>query len=109
MQERNQFACLAIGEEQRVVVGEAVPTGGPGPRVDVAVEDARPALDLDQEEPHRGQNQRVDLIDRAVVGHELEVRPRHVGLVVGKSRPQVFQRLRLPSRLGGRDGFPALR
>ena len=108
-QQGGQLASLAIGEEQRVVVGEPVPPGGPRPRVDVTVQDARAALDLDEEEPHRREDQGVHLVDCAVIREELEVRPRHVGLVVGQARAQVFQCLGLPSRLGLRDGFPALR
>jgi hypothetical protein len=61
-------------------VGEAMP-----PLLAVAEQDAVAPLDLHQEEALGSDDEEVDLVHRAVVGDELQVRPGPVGLMVGKS------------------------
>jgi hypothetical protein len=90
---------LAVGEDQRVVVGAFATVGDPQPRVRVAADDAGPALDLDEEEARRRQDQRVDLVDLAFLVDELEVGPGVPGLAIGKMIAKPVQRLALPGEL----------
>ena len=72
------------------------------------VDQPGPALDLDQEEAPRGEDEQVDLVDAAVVGDELEVRPGAVRLVVGQPLADELEGLLLPGELGAGDFLPAL-
>lgn len=47
----------------------------------VAAEQSWPALDFDQEQSLRRENEQVDLVDAAVIGDELKIRPGSIRLV----------------------------
>ena len=106
-QERDQLLRLAVREQQRVVDRLPAPVAAPRPRALVALHDAGPALDLDEVEALRRQREQVDLVDRAVVGDELEVRPGPVRLVVGQPVAHERQRVPLPGERRVGDRLPA--
>jgi hypothetical protein len=95
-EERPEPLRLRVGEEQGVVeqrpgaVGPFQP-----PALAVTGQHARPRLDLDKEETAGCDGQQVDLVDRAVLGDELDVSPSPVGLVVGKARSNERERFAL--------------
>jgi hypothetical protein len=82
LQERPEPLRLAVGEDERVLDGafRTVRSAEP-PHLVVAEEGARVRLDLDEEDTGGGDGEEVDLVDGAVVGDELDVGPRPVGLV----------------------------
>ena len=91
-----------VGELERVVGGCKPAVGLPRPGAGIAADPARPALDLDEKESVGGEDEQIDLVDRAVDGDELEERPGPVGLVLGKSLADEVERVTLPrvGRLG---------
>ena len=106
-QQRDQLLRLAVREQQRVVDRLPAPVAAPRPRALVALHDARAALDLDEVEALRREGEQVDLVDRPVVGDELEVRPRPVRLVVGQPVAHERQRVPLPGERRVGDRLPA--
>jgi hypothetical protein len=62
----------------------------------VAAYGPRAGLDLDQDEPARCQDERVDLVDAPLVVDELEVRPSAPRLVIGEVSAEEIKRLALP-------------
>ena len=75
-QQRLELARLAVGQQQRVLLIAFAAAGrAHQPAVLVAADVAGPVLDLDQVDAVAGDHQRVDFIDAAVFGDELEVRP----------------------------------
>ena len=108
-QEGDQLLRLAIREQQRVVNRLQAPVVPPRPRTLVALHGAGAALDLDEVEALRREDEEVDLVDRPVVGDELEVRPRAVRVVIGQPVAHERERLPLPGELGIRDRLPARR
>ena len=87
---------LGIRGDQRVVCRGQLAVVLPQPGAGVARKPARPALDLDEEEPLFGKNEQVDLVDAAIVGDEFEVAPGAVGLVGGKPGPYELKCLPFP-------------
>ena len=108
-QERDQLLRFAVREQQRIVdrVRAVVVLAPPRPRALIAFHDSRAALDLDQVETLRRQHEQVDLVDRPVVGDELEVRPDAVGVVIGQPVAHERECVALPRELGVRDRLPA--
>ena len=98
-QQADQLLGLAVGKDQRIVVGVAAPVARPGPGARVAIDVARAALDLDQEETLWGQDQQVHLVEGAIGGDELEVGPGTVGVVVRQAFLDEGKRLSLPREL----------
>ena len=106
-QQRGQLLRLPVRQQQRVVERARPSLAPPRPGPLIAGHHAGRALDLDQEEPLRRQRQQVDLVDRPVVGEELEVRPDPVGLDVGQAAAHEGQRVPLPRVLGDGHLAPA--
>ena len=106
-QERDQLLRLAVRQQQRVVHRVNTTAAAPRPCPLVALHDSGPALDLDEVEALRRQDEQVDLVDRPVVGNELEVRPRAVGVVIVQPVAHERERVPLPRELGVRDRLPA--
>ena len=109
LQQRPQLFGFAIGGNGRIIVGELATLVLPGPRACVAAENARTALDLDQENSDRSQHEEVHLVDAAVVRDEFEVGPHAVRISLGEPLANEFQRVQFPGerRLG--DGGPVVR
>ena len=105
-QEGDQLLRLAIREQQWVVDRLQAPIVPPRPRALVALHDSGAALDLDEVEALRRQHEQVDLVDRTVVGDELEVRPRAVRVVIGQPVAHERERVPLPGELRVRDRLP---
>ena len=108
-QERDQLLGLAVREQERVVRRLDTAVLAPSPRAPVTLHDAGLALDLDQVEALGRQDEQIDLVDRPVIGDELEVRPGPVGFVIRQPLAHERQRLPLPRELGFRDCLPARR
>ena len=106
-QERDQLLRLAVRQQQRVVHRLNTTAAAPRPCPLVALHDSGPALDLDEIEALRSQDEQIDLVDRPVVGNELEVRPRAVGVVIVQPVAHERERVPLPRELGVRDRLPA--
>ena len=73
----------------------------------VAGDEAGAALDLDEEEARRREDQRVDFVDLAFLVYEFEVGPRMPGFPIGKVVAKPVQSLALPGELRLGDGLPA--
>src|SRR5262249_7041030 len=99
---------LEVGGQDGVGGGDEAALRVPGPGAGVAVDAAGPALDLDEEEPHWGEQEQIDLVDAAVEGDELEVGPGPVGLVVGPAVADEVEGVPLPGIPRLRDGDPVL-
>ena len=96
---------LEVREKDRVVDGGAAALVLPGPCAGIAGEPAGVAFDLDQEEAAGGEDEQVDLVDRAVEGEKREVRPGPIGLVGWEAIAHELQRLPLMRELAlGDDG-----
>jgi hypothetical protein len=65
------------------------------PALTVTEQHARPRLDLDQEQPAGRDGQQVDLVNRAVLGDELDIGPRPVRLVAREARTDERERFAL--------------
>ena len=87
---------IEIRRLEGIVGGDEPAVGGPGPGAGVAGEPAGAALDFDEEEALRGEDQQVHLIDRTIVGDKFKVRPGPVRLAVGQPRTDEIKRLALP-------------
>ena len=105
-QQAGQTLGLAIGEEERVVDRGRSAVGRPGPAMRIAGQNARAALDLDQEEADRRQHQGIHLVDLALIVDEFEVGPDAPGIAVGQMTAQPVQRFALPSEVGLGDDLP---
>ena len=82
-QQAGQPLGLAVGQDDRVVVGVGSSVGGPGPAVRIAPQHAGAALDLDKEQASRRKYQGIDLADLAFIVDEFKVRPDVPGITVG--------------------------
>ena len=108
-QEGDQLLRLAIREQQRVVDRLQASVVPPRPRALVALHGVGAAPNLDEVEALGREDEQVDLVDRPVVGDELEVRPRAVRVVIGQPLAHEREGLALPGELGIRDRLPARR
>ena len=97
---------LAVGEDERVVVGTFSTIGNPQPGVGIAGDYAGPALNLDEKETRRREDQRVDLVNLPFLIDEFEVGPRVPGLAIGKVISKPVQGLALPRELRLGNGLP---
>ena len=101
---------LAICQQVRVVLRREPCIRHPShPLVAVTRELALPVLELQHEEATRGEHQSVDLVDRPVGAHELDVRPHVVGLDVGQVVGKYSQPVALMRERAGVDLLPAWR
>ena len=110
LQQRRELLGLQVGGDEWIVDCDRPSIRDPGPGAGVTCQSARTTLDLDEEEPLRRKGEQVDFIDAAVVGDELEVRPRPVWLMCWKPRAHELQSFPLPGvlRLGDRrPQFPS--
>ena len=73
----------------------------------VAGQNARTALDLDEEEAGRREHECVNFADLALVVDEFEVGPDVPGIAVGQVASKPVQRLSLPCEVGLGDDVPA--
>ena len=106
-QQGAELAGLAVGEEERAVIGEHRPIPPHRPSVGVTFECPRPALDLDEEDPLGSENKQVHLMDGSIFRQELEVGPDGKGLLIGQPLPHEGQSFAFPGKLGRRDRAPA--
>ena len=107
-QQRLELARLAVGQQQRVLLIAFAAAGrAHQPAVLVAADVAGPVLDLDQVDAVAGDHQRVDFIDAAVFGDELEVGPGAKRRGFGQVLTQQVQGLLLMRIVGWVDGVPA--
>jgi hypothetical protein len=108
-EQRLQSLRLPVREDHRVVEADlACPAGlRAPPRTRVTANDTGPALDLDQEQTLRADDEEIDLADVAVLD-ELEVRPGAIGLMVGQALLEERERLLLPEKLRRRHLDPAV-
>src|ERR1019366_8769658 len=67
LQKRSQLLALPVGQEERVVVNERSISGFPGPVDRIATDLPGAALDLDQVQAARTENQEIYLIDISVI------------------------------------------
>ena len=74
-QQAFQALAFAVGENERVLNGLSAALMVPGPILSVPPQVPGVAFDLEQENPLRARDQHIDLVDRAVVRDELEIRP----------------------------------
>ena len=107
LQKADELLRFPVREQEGVVDQElgAVLLAAPG--VGVPRDRAAPTLDLDQIDLVDRYHEQVDLVDAAVVGDELEVRPRAERLAVGEAGLDVVEGLALPGELRGSDLEPA--
>src|SRR5204863_9099972 len=96
-QQRGQPFRLAVGRYQRVIGFDGSGTVGPAPRVRIADDAARgTGLDFDEEQSLRGEDERVDLVDVAVIRDELEIGPQADRLLTGEVLRQELEGVTLP-------------
>ena len=88
---------LGVRADQRVVRRDELAVGLPQPGPGVAEEPSWPALDLDQEEPFRREDEEVNLVDTPVVGDEFEIAPGAIGLVSRETWPARTRAPRVPT------------
>ena len=107
--ERGEAFGLQVRESQWVVVGAHFPARRlDNPLLTVSADFAWPALDLDQKDAGRSGHQEIDLVQSAVSGHELEVRPSAPWLVVREPFAHEGQGLLFPWKLGSGHARPPL-
>ena len=95
-EQRFQLFRLAIGEQERIIFVALTASGcRDGPRVLVAGDGTGPVLDLDQIHAIGRSDQCIDLVDTAVFGNKLEVRPRAEWRGIGQASTQKLQRFLL--------------
>jgi hypothetical protein len=109
LEQRGELARLAVGEEERVVIGMDLAVLVPHPGPHISLQGSRPALDLDQVEPLGCQHQEVYLVETPALGPEFEVRPGAVGFVVGQPLAHEGESLPFPGILGSAHWVPAWR
>ena len=95
-----------VGREQRVIDRRELAVHLPGPRSRVSEQPAAAALDLDEEQALRREYQKIDLVDAAIVGDELEVRPGAVGLMGGEMQTHKVQGIPFPGILALSECVP---
>jgi hypothetical protein len=101
---------LAVGEDPGVVEDAALALGRrPLPGAAVAADLAGVRLDLDQVDAVVGDGEGVDLVEAAVGGGELEVRPHAVGVTVVEAAAEEGQCLPLVVVGAVRDRRPSRR
>ena len=81
---------------------------GPDPRSAIAAEHAGSALDFNEKEASRSEDQYVYFIDRSVVRDEFEVGPDAIGVAVGQVLAHIIQCLAFPRKLRRSDLLPPL-
>ena len=109
LQESDQGQGLAIGEQDRTVLTDCPALVLASPRSSITRNTTGPALDFDQPESLFGQDQKIDLVDRTLVGLEFEIGPRPVRVVIGQSGADKIETAPFPLVLGRRDDVPAWR
>jgi hypothetical protein len=100
---------LAVRQQERIIDYAPATIGRPAPATCVTVDRARSTLDLDQDESSRRQDKQIDLINPALVIHELKVRPCPPRFVIGQVLPEKLQSLTFPVVCGRADYGPARR
>ena len=107
LQEPDQLFRLAVRQQERTVDQELPAVDLAAPRAGVARDAPAPALDLDEVDLVERHHEQVDFVDAAVLGDELEIRPRAKRLAVRQAGLQVVEGLALPGVFGGGDLDPA--
>ena len=102
-----QLLRLAVRQQERTVDQELLAVDLAAPRARVARDGPAPALDLDEVDLVERHHEQIDFVDAAVLGDELEVRPRAERLAVRQAGLQVVEGLALPGVFGGGDLDPA--
>ncbi len=97
---------LPIGEDKRAF--DTVPSSimVPNPVLSIAGHHAGATLDFGEENSLRACDQQINLVDRAVIGHEFEVGPGDIVVLGWKSCVDKIQRLLFPREMRLRNGFP---
>ena len=106
-QKPGQLLRLAVRQQERTVDQEFLAVDLAAPRARVARDGPAPALDLDEVDLVERHHEQIDFVDAAVLGDELEVRPRAERLAVRQAGLQVVEGLALPGVFGGGDLDPA--
>ncbi len=107
-EQRLQTLRLAVREQHRVVVAALAGLTGRHalPCPGITANDSRPALDLNEEDALRADDEDIDLADGSVED-ELEVGPRAVGLVIRQALLEERERIALPWEVRRGDLDPA--
>jgi hypothetical protein len=106
LQEALELLGLSVGEQERVVVDEVPAVVTPSPRAGIAGEATGATLDLDQVDLVEGDDEEIDLVDTAILGDKLEIRPGTEGLGIGQPLAQIAERFPFPGVLRFRDFHP---
>jgi hypothetical protein len=110
LDQRLEGLGLAVCEETRIVeLAERTVGSGPLPGAAIAVDPAGVGLELDEVDAVVGDSERIDFVDLAVVGSELEVRPHVIRLAVGQPLAKPGKSLALVVVGGIGDGDPPCR
>jgi hypothetical protein len=105
-----QLLALAVGVDQRVIdCLESSVSFVIRPSTTIAAEFAFVTFDFDQEESARGDDERVNFINGAVIGNEGKIGPAAIWVAVWEGRSNEFESLGFPGEGGFGDALPALR
>lgn len=107
LQKAFEFFRFSIREKQRIVLNQIPPITAPGPGAAISAKATWPTLDLHQIDFVKRNNEEIDLVDAAVIGYELEIRPGAKRLGIRKFFPKVREGLPLPWILGFRHLYPS--
>ena len=113
-------ACCALRSEMRALAFRlarstglsseiVLPSGRSGPCSSVTPDPPWPTLALDEPEPLLGQDKKIDLVDRTVVGLKFKIRPCPVRIIIRQTLADEIQRTPFPLILRRRDDFPSWR
>ena len=105
-QQGPQFLGFEVSRQERVIDCLKSPVVFPSPGAGIAGQAFTIAFDLDEKEALGRENQQIDFVDAAVVGHKLEVCPRPVRFVGRKLLAHEVECFPFPGMLGLCDGGP---
>ena len=109
LQKKSKLLGLGIGELVRVIDRRQLAVGFPSPSSGITAKSPRSALDLDEKEALRREDEQIDFVDAAVVGNELKVAPCSIRLVRRELHAHEVQSVPFPRKARLGDRRPVLR